>query len=313
MGTGGGGRGLGKSSSIIMECLGRTQARRVLGGSKTNGVNRGIGWEQQYQGRRNNNNKQLFQATQATHTTRTTRTTTTRKLVTKMPVAVPRVPYRTPQEGNWQWVDLWNCLYRERILLVGQGVTEDLGNQLVGTLLYLDSVSQKDSQMYINTCEGGQLVPSLALYDTMRHLKSDIVTVGFGGVMGIAAFLMCSGESSAPTSRTPFSFLCVCVCVCVCGTKQSGTKGKRLSLAHTRIMMHLPSGAARGSSTDMWNETRELLRIRGYMLKCLETQTGKSQEQLLSDFSRNTYFTPEAAQEYGIIDQVLRPRRKAGK
>ena len=152
-----------------MECLGRTQARRVLGGSKTNGVNRGIGWEQQYQGRRNNNNnKQLFQATQATHTTRTTRTTTTRKLVTKMPVAVPRVPYRTPQEGNWQWVDLWNCLYRERILFVGQGVTEDLGNQLVGTLLYLDSVSQKDLQMYINTCEGGQLVPSLALYDTMR-------------------------------------------------------------------------------------------------------------------------------------------------
>ena len=117
-----------------------------------------------------------------------------------------------------------------------------------------------------------------------RHLKSDIVTVGFGGVMGMAAFLMASG-----------------------------TKGKRLSLAHTRIMMHLPSGAARGSSTDMWNETRELLRIRGYMLKCLETQTGKTQEQLLEDFSRNKYFTPEAAEEYGLIDQVLRPRRKAGK
>ena len=145
-----------------MECLGRTQARRVLGGSKTNGVNRGIGWEQQYHAKGRN---QLFQHTQAT-ATRTT--TTTRKLVTKMPVAVPRVPYRTPQEGNWQWVDLWNCLYRERILFVGQGVTEDLGNQLVGTLLYLDSVSQKDLQMYINTCEGGQLVPSLALYDTMR-------------------------------------------------------------------------------------------------------------------------------------------------
>lgn len=60
--------------------------------------------------------------------------------VTKMPVAVPRVPYRTPQEGNWQWVDLWNCLYRERIIFVGQGISEELANQLVGTLLYLDSV-----------------------------------------------------------------------------------------------------------------------------------------------------------------------------
>merc|ERR1712176_1472042 len=203
--------------------------------------------------------------------------------VTKMPVAVPRVPYRTPQE-NWQWVDLWNCLYRERIIFVGQGISEELANQLVGTLLYLDSVSQKDLQMYINTCQGGELVPSLALYDTMKHLKSDVVTVGFGGVMGMAAFLMCAG-----------------------------TKGKRLALSHTRIMMHLPACAARGSSTDMWNETRELLRIRGYMLKCLEQQTGKSQEQLLEDFSRNKYFTPEAAEEYGIIDQVLRPRRKAGK
>ncbi len=140
------------------------------------------------------------------------------------------------------------------------------------------------SVRYINTCEGGEIVPSLALYDTMRHLKSDMVTVGFGGVMGMAAFLL-----------------------------TSGTKGKRLALGHTRIMMHLPAGTARGSSTDMWNETRELLRIRGYMLDCLEKQTGQTQEKLLKDFSRNTYFTPETAEEYGLIDQVLRPRRKAGK
>ena len=77
-----------------------------------------------------------------------------------------------------------------------------------------------------------------------------------------------------------------------------------------RGMQHLPSGVARGQSTDMWNETRELVRIRGYMLKCLERQTGKSEETLLADFSRNKYFTPEAAVEYGIIDQVIRPRRK---
>jgi len=201
-----------------------------------------------------------------------------------MPVGVPKVPYRTPQEGSWQWVDLWNCLYRERIIFVGTGVTEDLGNQLVGTMLYLDSVSDKDMQIYINTCQGGEVVPSLALYDTMRHLKSDVGTVSFGGAMGMAAFLLCSG-----------------------------TKGKRVALAHTRLMMHLPSGAARGTSTDMWNETRELIRIRGYMVKCLQQQTGQTEEKLVEDLSRNKYFTPESAQEYGIIDQVLRPRRRAGK
>ena len=86
----------------------------------------------------------------------------------------------------------------------------------------------------------------------MRHLKSDVGTVSFGGAMGMAAFLLCSG-----------------------------TKGKRVALAHTRLMMHLPSGAARGTSTDMWNETRELIRIRGYMVKCLQQQTGQTEEKLV--------------------------------
>lgn len=125
-----------------------------------------------------------------------------------MPVAVPKVPYRTPGDGTYQWIDLWNCLYRERIIFVGQALSDDLANQLVGTLLYLDSISDKDMQIYINSCEGGALVPSLSLFDTMRALRSDIATVGFGGAMGMAAFLLCAG-----------------------------TKGKRLSLAHTRIMM----------------------------------------------------------------------------
>jgi len=267
-----------------MDLLARRGANTVLRGAKGATVNKGYNWEDTRLHNANRNHQALRRSRSRTGANGVGVGQRQTRKVTKMPVAVPRVPYRTPQEGNWQWVDLWNCLYRERIIFVGQGITAELGNQLVGTLLYLDSVSQKDLQMYINTCEGGQLVPSLALYDTMRHLKSDIVTVGFGGVMGMAAFLMASG-----------------------------TKGKRLSLSHTRIMMHLPSGSARGSSTDMWNETRELLRIRGYMLKCLETQTGKTQEQLLEDFSRNKYFTPEAAEEYGLIDQVLRPRRKAGK
>jgi len=271
-----------------MQFCGAIGRAQVLRGSKGSDAVRGLGYE------RDANHCKLHKLHQrgqdaslrrgAGSRTRAGFGSAARRLVTKMPVAVPRVPYRTPQEGNWQWVDLWNCLYRERIIFVGQGITEELGNQLVGTLLYLDSVSQKDLQMYINTCEGGEIVPSLALYDTMRHLKSDMVTVGFGGVMGMAAFLL-----------------------------TSGTKGKRLCLGHTRIMMHLPAGTARGSSTDMWNETRELLRIRGYMLDCLEKQTGQSQEKLLKDFSRNTYFTPETAEEYGLIDQVLRPRRKAGK
>lgn len=188
-----------------MDLLARRGANTVLRGAKGATINKGYNWEDTRLHNANRNHQALRRSRSRTGANGVGVGQRQTRKVTKMPVAVPRVPYRTPQEGNWQWVDLWNCLYRERIIFVGQGITAELGNQLVGTLLYLDSVSQKDLQMYINTCEGGQLVPSLALYDTMRHLKSDIVTVGFGGVMGMAAFLMASG-----------------------------TKGKRLSLSHTR-------------------------------------------------------------------------------
>ena len=92
-----------------------------------------------------------------------------------MPVGVPKVPYRTPQEGSWQWVDLWNCLYRERIIFVGTGVTEDLGNQLVGTMLYLDSVSDKDMQIYINTCQ----VRKRETADSESHAQPRLLPVFF--------------------------------------------------------------------------------------------------------------------------------------
>lgn len=175
-----------------------------------------------------------------------------------MPIGVPRVPYRTPKEGGWQWVDIWNCLvgllpvivnppvtsyisavckfhslatahavlqYRERIVFLGKAIDEETGNQLVATMLYLDSENKKDLNLYIN-CSGGdvsthmtgqmtmccctdllcciqrmvtscdhlQVVPCLALHDTMRHIKSDVVTVGFGGCMGMSGFLLAVGK-----------------------------------------------------------------------------------------------------------------------
>ena len=189
-----------------------------------------------------------------------------------MPIGVPRVPYKTPGEGGWQWVDLWNCLYRERIIFVGQarertplpclllartfcalfgffgrlhlreaykqgcrvtehrlrlrtasnpncssstllkpqGITEELGNQLVGTMLFLDSTNQKDMYLYINSM-GGEVVPTLAIHDTIKHIRSDVGTVAFGGAMGMARErpmppLSTRGHrSDAPTGDLRFS------------------------------------------------------------------------------------------------------------
>lgn len=196
-----------------------------------------------------------------------------------MPIGVPRVPYRTPNENSWQWVDIWNCLYRERIIFIGQAINEELGNQLVGTMLFLDSVNQKDVSLYINSL-GGDVVPTLAIHDTMKHMRSAVGTVGFGGAQAMAGFLLAVGH-----------------------------KGKRYALPNTHIMLHQPSGAARGQASDINNEARELLRLRQYLGKTLAASTGKSTEQTLRDLSRDKYFTPDAAVEYGIIDKVLYPKR----
>eukprot|EP00193_Tetraselmis_chui_P002850 CAMPEP_0177769586 /NCGR_PEP_ID=MMETSP0491_2-20121128/10410_1 /TAXON_ID=63592 /ORGANISM="Tetraselmis chuii, Strain PLY429" /LENGTH=270 /DNA_ID=CAMNT_0019286623 /DNA_START=128 /DNA_END=940 /DNA_ORIENTATION=+ len=203
----------------------------------------------------------------------------TRQVTRMMPIGVPRVPYRSQKEGGWQWVDIWNCLYRERIIFLTKPLDEELGNQLVGTMLYLDSENKKDMQLYIN-CAGGEVVPSLALHDTMRHIGSDVATVGFGGAMGMSGFLLAVGN-----------------------------KGKRYALPNTRIMMHHPSGAARGQATDIQNEARELMRVRDYVNSILSQATGKTSDRIARDFNRNCWFNTKEAQEYGLIDTVIRPAR----
>lgn len=181
--------------------------------------------------------------------------------------------------------DLHNCdtpavlQYRHRIIFLSKPVDEELGNQLVATMLYLDSENQKDLNLYIN-CSGGNPVPCLAMYDTMKYIKSDVGTVAFGAAMGMSGFLLAVGS-----------------------------KGKRSALPNTHIMLHHPSGAARGVASDIHNEARELMRLRNYVNGVLSTATDQPIEKVQFDFNRNKYFDAHTAKEYGIIDNVLRPPR----
>lgn len=205
-----------------------------------------------------------------------------RQRVTMMPIGVPRVPYKTPGENSWQWVDIWNCLYRERIIFIGQNIDEELGNQLVGTMLYLDSIdAQKDIYFYINSM-GGDVVPTLAIQDTMKHVRSDVGTVAFGGAMTMGGLILASGA-----------------------------KGKRAVLPNTKMMLHMPSGAARGQAADIYNEAKELLRLREHLCGVMATAMDKTPEQIKVDFARDRYFSPDEAVEYGVIDRVIYPKRSA--
>ena len=204
-----------------------------------------------------------------------------RSVATMMPIGVPRVPYKTPNENSWQWVDIWNCLYRERIVWVGQTIDEELGNQLVATMLYLDSIEKggKDIYLYINT-EGGDVVPTMAILDTMGYIKSDVGCVGFGSARAMGGMLLANGA-----------------------------KGKRAALPNTCIMLHHPAGVARGSASDIHNEGKELLKIRAKINKMVSRATGQPEEKVHEDIRRDFHLTAEQALDYGIVDKVLYKRR----
>ncbi|CAM6084818.1 unnamed protein product [Calypogeia fissa] len=203
-----------------------------------------------------------------------------RAQVTMMPIGTPKVPYRTPQEGGWQWVDIWNVLYRERIIFIGQYIDEEFGNQILATMLYLDSIDNtKPLNLYLN-CPGGDLTPSMAIYDTIHSIKSPVGTLALGYAYNNAGLLLSAGE-----------------------------KGLRVAMPMTRIALQSPAGSARGQADDIQNEAKELSRVRNYVFNQVSKNTGQPLEKVTKDLSRIKRFSAQEALDYGLIDRIVRPRR----
>lgn len=196
-----------------------------------------------------------------------------------MPIGVPKVPYRMPGEQYTQWIDIYNRLYRERIIFLGRDVDDEIANQIVAVMLYLDSEDPgKDIYLYINS-PGGMITSGMAIYDTMQHIKSDVVTICVGLAASMGSFLLAAG-----------------------------TKGKRLALPHSRIMIHQPSGGTRGQATDIEIEAKEILRIRQQLNQIYADKTGQSLEKIEKDMDRDFFMSAEESKEYGLIDQVIEER-----
>ncbi|XP_062232906.1 ATP-dependent Clp protease proteolytic subunit-related protein 2, chloroplastic-like [Phragmites australis] len=200
--------------------------------------------------------------------------------ISMMPIGTPRVPYRTPGEGTWQWLDIWNALYRDRIIFIGDNIDEEFSNQVLASMLYLDSIDNtKKIILYING-PGGDLMPCMALYDTMLSLKSHISTHCLGFAFDLAGFILAAGE-----------------------------KGSRTGMPLCRISLQSPAGAARGQADDIENEANELICIKNYLYGKLAEHTGHPVEKIHEDLARVKRFDAEGALEYGIIDCIIMPSR----
>jgi len=194
-----------------------------------------------------------------------------------MPIGVPSVPYRLPGSSYEQWISIYERLFRERIIFLAEEVDDGIANAIVAYMLYLDSDDQnKPIYLYINS-PGGSVTAGMAIYDTMQHIKSEVVTICIGLAASMGAFLL-----------------------------TAGTKGKRLALPHARIMIHQPlGGTGRRQATDIDIEARQILRVRQELNQLMAHHTGKPIEQIERDTDRDFFMSAEEAREYGLIDRVV--------
>jgi ATP-dependent Clp protease, protease subunit len=198
-----------------------------------------------------------------------------------MPIGVPRVPYQIPGQPYSDWIGLYDRLYRERIIFLGRGVNDGIANQIISIMLYLDSEDPgKPIYLYINS-PGGSITAGLAIYDTMRYIKSEVVTICVGLAASMGAFLLAAGS-----------------------------KGKRLALPHSRIMIHQPLGGIQGrrQASDIEIEAKEVLRIRDQLNQMMADNTGQSIEKIQKDTDRDYFMSAEEAKAYGLIDKVIEER-----
>ena len=194
-----------------------------------------------------------------------------------MPIGTPSVPYRLPGSQYERWVDIYTRLGVERILFLGSEVNDAIANSLVAQMLYLHSEdNSKPIYLYINS-PGGSVTAGLAIYDTIQYIKSDVVTICVGLAASMGAFLL-----------------------------GAGTKGKRLALPHSRIMIHQPlGGTSQRQASDIEIEAREILRIKDMLNNNMAGMTGQPIEKIEKDTDRDYFMSAEEAMNYGLIDRVI--------
>ena len=190
------------------------------------------------------------------------------------------VPYVIEQTSRGERnYDIYSRLLKDRIIFLGEEVNETTASLTVAQLLFLESEDPgKDIQLYINS-PGGMVTAGLAIYDTMQYIKCDVSTICIGMAASMGAFLLAGG-----------------------------TKGKRMALPNSEIMIHQPSGGAQGQATEIKIVAEQILKTKRKLNEILAANTGKPLEQIEIDTERDNYMSAEEAKAYGLIDELVRSR-----
>lgn len=175
--------------------------------------------------------------------------------------------------------DIYSRLLKDRIIFLGEQVTDNTANLMIAQMLFLESEDpDKDINLYINS-PGGSVTAGMAIYDTMQYIKPEVATICMGQTSSMAALLLAAGA-----------------------------KGKRYSLPNARILIHQPMGGAQGQATDIDIHAREILKIRERLNEILQRHTGQDIEKIRRDTERDYFMSAEEAKIYGVIDKVITKR-----
>lgn len=187
-----------------------------------------------------------------------------------------KIPFVVEDDSKKETVyDIYSKLLKERIIFIEGEINDERANLIVSELLYLDSISNDDINIYINS-PGGSITAGMAIYDTMNYIKSDCITIGIGLCASMAAFLL-----------------------------SSGTKSKRYSLKNTEIMIHEPLGGVNGQATEIKIVAERILKIKKKLNVILSHNTKKSLSKIEKDVERDYYMDSDEALKYGLIDKII--------
>ena len=194
---------------------------------------------------------------------------------------VPYVIEQTSRGGERSY-DIYSRLLKERIIFLADEVNDQTASLVVAQLLFLESEDpNKDIQLYINSL-GGSVTAGMAIYDTMNYIKCDVSTICIGMAASMGAFLL-----------------------------SSGAKGKRLALPNAEVMIHQPSGGAKGQATEIQIVAENILKTKKKLNEILAANTGQSVEKIAEDTERDNFMSAEEAKAYGLIDEIVESRNAA--
>lgn len=199
------------------------------------------------------------------------------KLIEPTAALVPMVVEQTAR-GERSY-DIYSRLLKDRVIFMTGQVEDHMANLVVAQMLFLESENpDKDIHLYINS-PGGSVTAGLSIYDTMQYIKPDVSTMCIGQAASMGAMLLAGGA-----------------------------KGKRLALPHSRMMIHQPSGGAQGQASDIEIQANEIIKLRQSLNVLLAEHTGQTVEAIAKDTERDNFMSADEAQEYGLVDKVIRRR-----